>query len=144
MKRILAFVLALLITLPAASIAEEFSWDQFADSLPVESLGTLVSFLRMKYISRVCEAFDVPAGEYIVGVDFPEGSWSFEMVSNGTEICVYKDAVVYGGDFPIPTFDQILNETLGVTKIGNLYLASGNILVVEGHVTAKPFTGLGF
>lgn len=141
----LAIVVALLFSFPCLSMAADSAelTDMIAQ-LDTDTLRIFASLLRAEYLSRVGDPFDVPAGVYLVGVDFPAGVFSFDIVSAVTEICVYKDADTYLGDFPFPLFDQLLSEPAGNTSIGSLYLDSGNILVVEGHVTAKPFAGLGY
>ena len=146
MKKILALILALFLALPAGCLAGEVTWQEYADSLEPEALRNLAVFFQTQYIARVggADGFDVPAGIYIVGTDFPIGSFSLEMATNSAaEVILYKDIETYRGDFPLPIFDQIMNEALGVTIVSPIHLAAGNVLVIEGHVTAKPFLGLG-
>lgn len=146
MKKILSLVIAvfLLSATFSAIAADRDLWADTIESMDLDSLREYAAYIQAEYLARAGEPFDVPAGIYIIGVDFPAGSFTFEIASAvSVEVCVYKSTADFYGDFGFPIFDEILNEYYGLTSIGNLRLVDGNVLVIDGNMTAKPFTGLG-
>ena len=137
MKKVIILALVILMAIPAA--AEEIDLSK----LSYEELSHLISECSIEIQRRPeWKETTIPAGVYIVGEDIPEGKWTFIMKSNATEVCTYSSLKAYkGGSFP--DFDQILSSYTGVTEIGNLYLKKGEVLLVEGSVTVRPFRGLG-
>lgn len=137
MKKLISIVIVVLF-LSSAALAETALSD-----LSYEELTWLISECSVEIQRRPeWKETDIPAGVYIVGEDIPEGKWAFTMKTNSTEICVYSSISAYKNS-SFPVFDQILATFTGVTEIGNLYLKNGEVLLVEGSVTARPFRGLG-
>ena len=147
MKKFLSLVIVLAVVLTGVSAAAETpTWEEWLTSLDTDTVRQLAILFQTEYLSRTGmeKGFDVPAGVYHVGTDFPTGTFTFEMIAEGTEVIVYKDADTYYDEYGFPFFDQIMHSMNNVIKIGSLYLSYGNILVIEGRATAKPFLGLGF
>ena len=143
MKKLIAMVLCLCCLAAVPALADgDVQGDEWLKSLTDEEVHNLALIFQSEYLARSSASFSVPAGIYRVGYDFPVGVYSFHLESGSAQVALYASYEEYTKEFPHILFDQILMDGLGTYDIGSLFLADGNILVVEGALTASPSMGL--
>lgn len=143
MKKLFALVMCLCCLAAVPALADgDVQGDEWLKSLTDEEVHNLALIFQSEYLARSNASLSVPAGIYRVGYDFPVGVYSFHLESASAEVILYGSYEEYIKEFPRMMFDQILMDGIGTNDIGSLFLADGNILVVQGALTASPSMGL--
>lgn len=135
MKKILAFVLALLLCCGSVAFADV----SLAD-LTAEELIALRAQINAELMKRGIEKeVFVPIGIYEVGIDIPEGVYTVKTYKSGAEITVYEDE---------KHSRYIISEYLSYYDgdyIGKLTLKDGYIVIIEdGTLCFSAYKGLDF
>lgn len=139
MKKIVAFVLALLLLIPSAFAEVDLS------SYSYEQLLELYRSVQQEIISRPeWKEVTVPKGVYVIGEDIPAGSYTIKSTDPGGYINIFlwgaeqKDYDTAGG--------LLVNEALYKSSqvLGRINLKNGNVLELSGTVIMTPVQGLGF
>lgn len=138
MKKIFALALALLMFV---SVAAAESID--LSSLSYDELVILQQRLNAEIVSRPeWKRVMVPPGEYLVGVDIPEGSYSLTC-----EEGVWGNITVYNQEKTAPgqqRLEYINNIGLSGNTIGRITLKKGNVFKTTTTVFFSPVKNLGF
>ena len=89
----------------------------------------------------IAQAIEVPAGQYLVGEDIPEGAYT--VTNNGS---IYNDVDVYMNteDAKTKIYGDIHICLSDYESIGKLTLAVGNVVNLDHSVTFESYKGLGF
>lgn len=139
MKKLLSVILIAVLILPAIALAEvDLSGMSYADLLALRSQVDRELVTRKEW-----KEVTVPAGEWTVGEDIPEGSYSIKDVDGKyTNVFVWgraKEDYESGGGL-------LVNSNVGYngSSIGKVQLRKGNILVVSDPVILAPAQSLGF
>lgn len=136
MKKIFAFVLALLLLCGSVAVAE-VSLAQYT----AEELLALRDQINQELLKRGIEnKVLVPIGNYIGGVDIPAGDYTITCAENGS-IFIYPDEeeANKGGWY---TFFAILSEN---EKAGKMTVKEGDFIkIMGGSFYFAPYQGLGF
>ena len=141
MKKLAALILSLILALGSVAIAEDYTWQNFADSLDDQTLQAVAAFLQSEAIRRLGYGYDLPAGIYVVGDNIPSGAFTVTGISQTTaEFIIFADEEHFSEDLFF--FDELLSEDYDSNTIGRIYLAPMNIVQVSGKVHLAPFTGL--
>lgn len=149
MKKLLCFLLALLILIHAAAAADE---NRFAFN-SLEELYQIRAELNSEIMSRYSwEEVTVPAGFYVVGEDIPAGHWTISF-SPGTyaQIEYFKETDETGKrvrdsfvNYYYETLCDPENEMSAYAKIQEIDLELKNgyyFVVYTNPVVFKPYTG---
>jgi len=137
MKKLIAFILILTLAVPAAALADLPD----ISGLSEEELIELNHQIQMRLFNeKLINGVDVPAGEYTVGTDLPEGTYRMVIVfpSAGGHMSVFKSE-----EQKSAIDESFLGEYWGVTEIGKITLVDGNILRISGNTLRLfAYTGL--
>lgn len=129
MKRVISLLL-LVCMIPLTASA-----DTDLHAMSFDELLTLRSELDMEIITRQeWKEVIVPSGEYVVGEDIPEGTYSISFADSVASISYKKP-----GDFIRSSF--VLGRNESVNKIT---LPAGTTIRIENPVIFAPPKGLGF
>lgn len=138
MKKLLSVILIAALILPAIALADiDLSGMSYADLLALRSQVDRELVTRKEW-----KEVTVPAGEWTVGEDIPEGSYSIKSVND-----IFTNVYVWGR----AQYDYdaggglLLNSFVGDgSEIGKVRLKNGNVLVVRDPVILAPAQSLGF
>ena len=137
MKRLITIILILAMLLPVAAMADlpDISALTEAELIELNHQIQLILFSQ-----KLVDGVTVPAGEYIVGEDIPEGVYRVEVVykSAGGTLFIFDKA-----DDSMYSDQSYLGEFWGVEEIGKLTLKAGNkIKISTNALKFFPYVGL--
>ena len=142
MKKVIVVALVLCLLMPVISYAQ-------VDlvSMTDEELIRLGTEIEAELLNRSKgESFDVPPGKYVVGLDFPAGTYKVTVSNSAVTgmIVVYPDkgTMDAGGLYSVM---ELLSGMMGSPTIGKLEVKDGNgVWVSSGMLTFEVYTGIGF
>jgi len=137
MKKLLTVILILALAVPAIALADLPD----ISNLTKDELLELNHQIQLRLFSeQLVNGVDVPAGDYIVGEDIPEGIYRLEIgyPKSGGYLTIYKST-----ENKIAISESFIGEYWGVIEIGKMELVSGNIVHISGNMLRFfPYTGL--
>lgn len=134
MKRLLTIVLALVMILPATSLADV---PDLSGLSAEELLETIRAAQLLLFSSELVNGITVPQGEYIIGEDIPAGTYRIEITGTGGYYDLYKSK---GGQM---LATGLTGSTYHVSDIGKLVLEDGNVLMYRNSTFIfYPYTGV--
>ena len=137
MKKLITIILILALFLPAAALADLPDISALTEAELIE-LNHQIQL--MLFSQKLVDGVTVPAGEYIVGEDVPEGVYRVEVVykSAGGTLFIFDKA-----DDSMYSDQSYLGEFWGVEEIGKLTLKAGNkIKISTNALKFFPYVGL--
>lgn len=141
MKKLIALSIVMLLLFPTAFASTSLS------TKTTEELILLRTEIEAELFNRnKGESFGVPPGKYVVGLDFPAGTYKVTVSNSAAAgmIVVYPDkrTMDAGGLYSVM---ELLSGMMGSPTIGKLELIDGNgVWVSSGMLTFEVYTGIGF
>ena len=137
MKKLITVILILAMLLPVAAMADLPDISALTEAELIE-LNHQIQL--MLFSQKLVDGVTVPAGEYIVGEDIPEGVYRVEVVykSAGGTLFIFDKA-----DDSMYSDQSYLGEFWGVEEIGKLTLKAGNkVKISTNALKFFPYVGL--
>ena len=143
-KKLIALVLAF-IFLAAVAAADYMSWDEWFSAYTDDDLQWIAARCRELLLEHGKKPFTLNPGVYIVGEDFPAGTYTAKLKLNqyDTGSCnftVWADSNAYM--FGLYYFSTLLSTFTSSTEIGRFRLNDGNIVEVDGTLIMDYYNGI--
>lgn len=136
MKKLIALILTALLLLSAAC-AED--WQDKLAEYSLEELQTMAAAYSAEIIRRTTESFEIPTGTYVVGEDFPAGTYRLERMKNSATVKIWKDAKAATDEFGYFFLEGLYSDD---PVIGKLKLEAGNIIEIGAAVKFSLYKGV--